>query len=506
MEALDLHSLNNTSPLLIFDLANNHNGSVSHGKFIITEVREALGDCSFQAAIKFQYRELPSFIHKQYQSRRDLKYVDRFLSTQLAWEDFIELKEFAKSLDLLTACTPFDEYSVQKIIEHEFDILKVASASFTDWSLLESVSNWLGPIVASTASADVSEIDRVVTFFKNRGKDFALMHCVASYPTSDDSLSLNRIARMKNRYSDIPIGYSTHENPNNLVAGQLALSAGAVILERHVGSPKGGQGLNAYSSEKSQLSSWIRSLENAVEMLGPVKPFTMKNDSELISLQGLRRYAYAKHDIPKGDSFGYKDVYFVIPGSENQYTANQFGKYSQFSAQTEILKDGPITEENSNLMVHDSKVFAIRDKVLSLLKISGLVVPKNSELEISHHYGIDSFERFGSCMITVVNRDYCKKFIFMQPGQVHPNMYHKIKDETFFLLFGDLILELDGIEIEMKEGDTVLIPPGAIHGFRTVKGAIIEEVSSTHAGVDSFYLDESINSNVNRKTIVHYWL
>ncbi|MDA7715957.1 hypothetical protein N8797_01125 [Pontimonas sp.] len=42
------------SPLLILDLANNHNGSVDHGKAIIDSAAEALSDISFPAAIKFQ--------------------------------------------------------------------------------------------------------------------------------------------------------------------------------------------------------------------------------------------------------------------------------------------------------------------------------------------------------------------------------------------------------------------------------------------------------------------
>ena len=51
------------SPLLILDLANNHNGSVEHGKAIIDSAAEALSDISFPAAIKFQYRNLDTLIN-----------------------------------------------------------------------------------------------------------------------------------------------------------------------------------------------------------------------------------------------------------------------------------------------------------------------------------------------------------------------------------------------------------------------------------------------------------
>jgi quercetin dioxygenase-like cupin family protein len=134
------------------------------------------------------------------------------------------------------------------------------------------------------------------------------------------------------------------------------------------------------------------------------------------------------------------------------------------------------------------------------------VVPKNSELEISHHYGLESFQDFGSVMITVINRDYCKKLIFLQPNQYHPEMFHKVKDETFFILYGEVNLKLDGKLIVLKEGDSISIPPNSIHGFGSKNGAIIEEVSSNHQSSDSYYLDEKITDNKNRKTIVHYWL
>jgi N-acetylneuraminate synthase len=35
---------------------------------------------------------------------------------------------------------------------------------------------------------------------------------------------------------------------------------------------------------------------------------------------------------------------------------------------------------------------------------------------------------------------------------------------------------------------------------------VIEEISSTHYKEDSFYTDESINQNPNRKTLLTYWM
>jgi sialic acid synthase SpsE/mannose-6-phosphate isomerase-like protein (cupin superfamily) len=506
MTSFNFDSVTPSAPLLILDLANNHNGSLAHGKQIIDEVASVVGLKDFQVAIKFQYRDLPNFIHPAFRDRRDLKYVDRFLSTLLSWDDFEELKNYASAKGFLTACTPFDEFSVKKIIEHKFDILKIASASFTDWPLLEAVQEWKGPIVASTAGVRVADIDRVVSFFTNRGSSFALMHCVAAYPTEDSDLQLNRISRLRERYSGIPIGYSTHESPDNMLAAPIALGKGAVILERHVGSESNGAQLNQYSSAVSTLNEWVGSLSASIQMLGASDSWSVSNQSEDEALSGLRRYLFAAKSLKKGHLLSASDVYSAIPGEAGGLQANDFGKYQKFVLNSDIQAGGAISHRDLIIESTEIKVLRIRNQILEMIKSSGVTVPQNSMLEISHHFGLDRFDEVGTCMITVVNREYCKKLLFILPGQTHPPMFHKTKDETFFILWGEVDLTLDEVKTHLKVGDTAEIRPTVVHGMHSEFGAIIEEVSSTHSSDDSFYLDKEIMANQNRKTYVRYWL
>ena len=91
--------------------------------------------------------------------------------------------------------------------------MKVPSCYMTDWPLLEQIAKYNLPIVASTAGEPLEEIDRVVSFFRHRDKSLTIMHCVGEYPAPDDHLHLGQIALLRQRYPDIPIGYSTHERP-----------------------------------------------------------------------------------------------------------------------------------------------------------------------------------------------------------------------------------------------------------------------------------------------------
>jgi len=125
--------------LFIFEMANNHSGELEHGLKIIRDISKVAKKYDFSFAFKFQYRDLDTFIHSDYHSRTDIKYVKRFAETALNEDDFLKLKKEIESEGLMTICTPFDEVSVDKIVKHQYDVLKIASCSFTDWPLLEKI-------------------------------------------------------------------------------------------------------------------------------------------------------------------------------------------------------------------------------------------------------------------------------------------------------------------------------------------------------------------------------
>ena len=61
------------------------------------------------------------------------------------------------------------------------------------------------------------------------------MHCVSIYPTENQDLNLHSITEMKKRFPDIEIGWSTHENPDDMLPMMVSYGLGARIFERHIG-------------------------------------------------------------------------------------------------------------------------------------------------------------------------------------------------------------------------------------------------------------------------------
>lgn len=493
-------------PLFILEMANNHMGEVAHGVALIEAFAEVAREFpEFDIGFKLQYRQLDTFIHASAKGRDDIKYVKRFEETRLSVAEFDSLLAAMRRCGFLTVCTPFDEASVDLIEQQGIERIKIASCSFTDWPLLERIVQADKPIIASTAGATLEEMDGVVAFFRHRGKDLTLMHCVAEYPTDEANLALNQIDILRTRYPDVRIGYSTHENPDLAEPIMLAIAKGAQAFEKHVALPTGKYSANNYSATPEQVGRWLAAARRAYAMCGSNDRREPSAD-ERASLHSLRRGVFAKRDIASGEMLDASAVEFAFPPVAEQLTANDWSKYMRYVAEKPLANGAPVPRDGvAGTNLRGAVLQALED-VKALVKAGNIIVPGRAELEISHHYGIEWFSKFGLTIITVVNREYCKKLLIMLPGQTHPEQYHKVKEETFVVLHGTMRLTLDGKEQQCQPGDVVTVDRGVRHQFYTETGAVFEEISSTHYKDDSYYTDPAIAANKSRKTVLSYWM
>lgn len=476
--------------LFVFDMANNHQGDLEHGLNIIKAVGQVAREEGVRAALKFQFRQLDTFIHPDYRDSKENKHIPRFMSTRLDKDDYLAMTDAVREAGMYTMSTPFDEESVDVIGDQDIEIIKIASCSAADRPLLAKVAEAGRPVVASTAGLAINDIDHLVSFFDYKGVDFAIMHCVAIYPTPPEKLRLNQIELLRSRYRHVPIGFSTHEDPDSDVPVRIAVAKGAKLFERHVGLETDKYKLNAYSSTPEQLRRWIQAYKEALAVCGgenraPAPP------EELASLKSLRRGVYARRDIKKGEAVSRHDVYFAMPLQDSQLESGKW--HDAIKADRDYLRDAPLSDNLADLKPTEKEfIYDITLQVKGMLNNARITVGEESAVEISHHYGLERFREFGAVIIDCVNREYCKKLIVMLPRQKHPYHYHKRKEETFQLLYGDMEIEADGHVTRLRPGDTFLVEAGSWHKFHTLDGAIVEEISTTHFKNDSFYEDERI--------------
>ena len=473
--------------MYILEMANNHMGDVNHGKYIIDKFAYLVDKYQVNAAIKLQFRQLDTFIHKDF-INSDLKYVKRFKQTQLSKENFKELLEYVRQHNLKTCCTAFDNESISWLDELDISIIKVASCSIDDWPLLEEISKINKKIIISTAGATLRTLHKVYDLFKNKNRDFAFMHCVADYPTPHDKSNLKRISILKNEFPDIEIGYSTHERPD-CNTSEYAIAMGCNIIEKHIGIPTNNYPLNEYSLSPKDFNKFLDRIKHFNDA------FLGKSNTEHESLRSLKRGMYFSKDIQKNEIINKEHLYFCMPvqALDNDYhfdasdIDNVIGKSVLESVSKYSMVKKSIVNDQSG-----SVLDSIKSKIINLL-IQANIAYKDQDLEISCHYGLNNFYQTGCGIITKINRQYCKKLIVCLPDQKHPSHRHIQKEECFELLYGDCTVKLEYDEIELVKGEPLLVPVSTNHSFKSNNGCVLEEVSTKHIKGDSIYSDPNIN-------------
>jgi N-acetylneuraminate synthase len=471
----------------IFEMANNHQGSIEHAKLIVDEFAKVARETNINAAVKLQFRQLDTFIHDDFKSS-DLKFVKRFNSTRLSKKQFGEIVEHIRESGLSIVATPFDNESLPWFKDLKVPIVKVASCSIDDWPLLNDICKINKRIIISTGGASIETLRKVYNLFKHNNRDFAFMHCVGEYPTPIECSNLNRINTLRAEFPDIEIGFSTHESPLVDSVAPIAAAMGCTIVEKHVGVPTDTISLNAYSNTPEQMRKAIEEIQVAESAL------TGTSKTEKESLSALKRGAYIKKDLPEGHIIQKEDLYYAMPCQDGQYNASHIDELVGNILVSDLSSDVPLMKSLTRITLDDKIVNKIIKQTIKILLEAKIPLSGNEGVEISAHYGLQRFSEYGALIIDKINREYCKKIIVVIPGQQHPVHRHIKKEEAFELLHGDCTLTLNGKEVKLTKGKPLLIGRGVDHSFRSDGGCVIEEISTTHIPGDSIYQDPEINT------------
>jgi sialic acid synthase SpsE len=310
--------------LFVLELANNHLGDIQRGLKIISNYSQVVRFNNVRAAIKLQLRDVDSFIHRDFRSRDDIRYIKKTLDTRLQPADYDTMVQAIRESSCIPMATPFDESSVDFCCELGIPILKIASSDCNDWILIEKIAKTKKPVIVSTGGSSLKDIDDLVTFFDNRRIPLAINHCVSLYPSEDSDIELNQIDFLRNRYPNHIIGFSTHEYRDSTSSMLMAYAKGARTFERHVDIQTEGMTVSPYCSVPEQVDTWFKAFQRAKRMCGA--PGTQKRlppQKEISYLDSLVRGVYAKRDLPVGHVLQDADVYLAIPLQQGQISCRE---------------------------------------------------------------------------------------------------------------------------------------------------------------------------------------
>ncbi len=310
--------------LFVLELANNHWGKLDRGLKIISAFAQVVRFNNVRAALKLQFRDVGSFIHKDFHNHTEIRYIKKTLDTRMSWDSYARMVNAVRDASMITMATPFDELSVDKCVEFGVQIIKIASSDIKDWFLIEKIAKTGKPVIISTGGSSLRDMDDIVSFFNKRNIPLAINHCVSIYPSKDSELEVNQVDFLRDRYPENVVGFSTHECTDWRNSIMLAYAKGARTFERHVDIDYEGVPVSPYCSLPEQVDEWFKAFLKAQEMCGaPGVAKRLPPEKEISYLDSLVRGVYAKRPLPAGTALTADDVYMAIPLQRGQISCRE---------------------------------------------------------------------------------------------------------------------------------------------------------------------------------------
>lgn len=282
---------------VIAEIGLNHNGSLDVAKQLV-EVAVAGG----ADAVKFQKRKLnetyrQEIIDQPRHGEQGLQYiVPLLIEFELSDDDFRALYAYCQARGVTFMCTPWDRASVDFLESMTLDGYKIGSPDMTNFPLIEYVVATGKPLLLSTGMSTEDEIRRTLAFLEDKGADYALFHCVSTYPAAPEEINL-RFMQTLREWSGRPVGYSGHDTGTAISLAAVAM--GARMLERHLTLDRSMRGPDHKASlEPAHFAEQVRAVREVEASLGV--PHRWLTRGETLNRRVLSKSLVATADLASG--------------------------------------------------------------------------------------------------------------------------------------------------------------------------------------------------------------
>ncbi len=283
---------------VIAEVGFNHNGDVELAKQLITAAKENGAD-----AVKLQTWNAKDFYSTQFlakdpdQPNQTIEFYKFFQRYELSKEDYKVLFDFSKQINIPLFSTPFDDASLDMLVEMGMPAIKIASGDLTHHQFIKYASSKGLPIVLSTGMGNLEEIAAALEIIqKGSNPQIVLMHCVSNYPAKHEEMNLSCIPHLSSKFN-APVGLSDHTL--DLLASTIACSLGAVMIEKHFTLNRDLPG----ADQKISMEPWdlkrLKQITQSVNMALGDSEKKAQASEEPVKL-GARRSVVAKVKIDSG--------------------------------------------------------------------------------------------------------------------------------------------------------------------------------------------------------------
>jgi sialic acid synthase SpsE len=224
--------------LITAELGTAHGGDLERALRLVEAARESGAD-----AVKLQAVFADEILHPASGSVElpggPVDLYRRFGELEQDASFYAAVRERARELGLLFACSVFGSRSLQMIRELKPDALKIASPELNHLPLLREVAACGLPLILSGGVATLCDLERALAI---TGTNSLLLHCVTAYPAPEEDYNLKLIPNL-GAVLGVPVGVSDHSLDAELVP-VLAVTLGACMVEKHLTLSREGGGLD----------------------------------------------------------------------------------------------------------------------------------------------------------------------------------------------------------------------------------------------------------------------
>jgi sialic acid synthase len=277
-------------PRVIAEIGCNHKGDIEIAKEMI---RVASSFCGADI-VKFQKRHPSELLSEDEYYAPHPNPQNSYGETYGAHREFLEftkeqhksLMEYCRELGVEYSTSVWDMTSAKEIVELSPSIIKVPSAMNNHFEMMSYLcENFEGELHVSTGMTSRTEIEELVNFFVDRGRnqDVVLFSCTSGYPVDFSEVCLLEISRLRELYGDVvkEIGFSGHHL--GIAVDVAAFTLGATTIERHFTLDRTWKGTDhAASLEPDGLRRLVRDLR-AVNLALTYK------DNEILDIEWTQR-------------------------------------------------------------------------------------------------------------------------------------------------------------------------------------------------------------------------
>lgn len=306
---------------IIAEIGCNHNGDKSIAEELVHKAKECGAD-----GVKFQTFRAEELISRYAPKAEYQKATTGTADSQLEMtkrlelpqQDYLELRDHARSLGLDVFSTPFDLGSIDFLSKSGQSTWKIPSGEITNLPYLEKIAALEcenKKIILSTGMATVEEISRCLEVLLGAGarqSEIIILHCNTEYPTPDEDVNVSAICDLHRHFPDYKIGFSDHSTGS--VAATLAAAMDIVMIEKHFTLDKDLPGPDhKASAAPEELKAIVDSVRRAEIMLGSGKKLVTASEEKNKIV--ARKSIIAKRAIKKGDIFTEDNLTCKRPGN-----------------------------------------------------------------------------------------------------------------------------------------------------------------------------------------------